>query len=141
MFFSTLRNGNARGRVRWGLAALALVSMAAVFAVSASPPDRLPDTPPSFLGLRADLAAHMAMYAVLGAEWALVLWAFGCLRRHGLAASGGALLIVAGYGLLLEAYQQGVPGRSASWDDVVANAAGAGLGVFVIATAARLRAS
>ncbi|MBT9463088.1 VanZ family protein [Hydrogenophaga sp.] len=81
-----------------------------------------------------DKLAHMAVYAVLSCAIGFAS------RRHGPSAMlfgfAGALLV----GLVDEASQMRLPGRTAEIDDLVADAAGAALGTVVLAVRMQLRA-
>ncbi len=80
-----------------------------------------------------DKLAHMTVYAVLSCA---IGFASG---RRGVSAMAfgfvGALLV----GVLDEASQMRLPGRSADIDDLVADAVGAALGTTVLAVRIRLR--
>ncbi len=96
-------------RILWGMSA------AVVAVLSLLPPDDLP----SDLGL-SDKLLHVLGYAVLGA--------LGVLSG---ARWPWALLAVVGYGLALEGAQGLLGYRSFEWADLVADAAGAVVGVLV----------
>jgi hypothetical protein len=85
------------------------------------------------VGAPWDKLAHMAVYAVLACA---IGFASG---RHGASALVlgfvGAMLV----GLVDEASQLRLPGRSAEVDDLVADAVGAALGVSVLAVRIRVR--
>jgi VanZ family protein len=86
----------------------------------------------------SDKTAHLLAYAVLGA---LVLRAISGARWSGCtpwaAAAAWAVAIV--YGLTDEWHQMYVPGRTPSISDLVADAAGAALGVMAVVVLARAR--
>lgn len=77
---------------------------------------------PNFPG--ADKVAHLGIYAALGFLCARALFGYGHVRA---ARLGGALLAAA-YGATDELHQLFVPGRSAEWLDLLADAVGAVLG-------------
>ncbi|MEF8733561.1 MAG: VanZ family protein [Candidatus Accumulibacter meliphilus] len=77
-----------------------------------------------------DKLAHLALCMLLAI---LIGLSGGLLRLH-----GGALLLLAFVltvlvGMLDEAHQAFLPGRSSGWDDLLADAFGALLGVFALA--------
>jgi VanZ family protein len=74
----------------------------------------------------ADKLAHFAVYLVLGLLTARAL--FGLPIPHPALWSVGLCLL---YGLSDEWHQSFVPGRDASWADVLADLAGAGAGVWL----------
>ena len=75
-----------------------------------------------------DKAGHLCAYLLFA--WLLVQ----AIRRHHFPQREYPLLAwmcVTGYGLLMEMIQLMVPWRSAEWGDVLINAAGAALGVWL----------
>ena len=75
-----------------------------------------------------DKAGHLCEYLLFA--WLLVQ----AIRRHHLPQREYPLLawmFVTAYGLLMEMIQLMVPWRSAEWGDVLINAAGAALGVWL----------
>jgi hypothetical protein len=107
-------------RRRLAAAAAALVCMGVVtYLSSLSQPD-LPDGPWSW----SDKVTHGAVYAVIGALWALAM------PRPGRAAALTALAIAVGFGITDELHQSLVPGRDASVLDLVADAVGGAIGAF-----------
>lgn len=85
---------------------------------------------PSFHLFQADKLGHAAAYGLL--TW-LILW--GLARRHaGLRRfSGlGAFAFATSYGVLMEFVQYAFfPGRFYEYDDMLANAFGAAIGLFI----------
>ena len=105
--------------------------MAAIFAVSS-----VPNLDTSTTGI-SDKTLHSWTYSALGA---LLVRAFARAEWRGVTPAAalrawvGAVL----WGAFDELHQALVPGRSTSWEDLVADAAGAGLAVVVVLAAARL---
>jgi VanZ family protein len=111
----------------------AVLYMAAIFVASS-----IPDLGP-LPGDVSDKSAHTVAYAGLGV---LVLYAVAQGRidavtwRRALLAVAISIL----YGMSDEWHQSFVPGRTAEWADVLANAVGAVLGVTLVGAVAALRA-
>lgn len=86
----------------------------------------------------SDKSAHTVAYAGLGV---LVLFALAKGRADGVTVRHClvAVAIAAVYGMTDEWHQSFVPGRTAEWADVRANAIGAALGVACAAAAAGVR--
>jgi VanZ family protein len=114
---------------RWGPV---VAQMAVIFVASS-----LPNLGPLPGGM-TDKTGHLAGYAALaaltlralaGAQWR------GCTSR----AAWRAWILSAAYGATDEFHQSFVPGRSTSFGDWVADVAGAGLAVLVLAGIARTR--
>ncbi len=68
----------------------------------------------------SDKVLHALVFGLLAALWVVAL-GFGTLRI------GLAFLFAASWGILDEVHQAFVPGRNASWGDLLADAAGAAL--------------
>jgi VanZ family protein len=85
-----------------------------------------------------DKLLHGAAYAVLGV--ACLRACHGGLQRLAPSSTLVALALAVGYGLLDELHQATVPGREASLHDWLADAAGAGFAVVLVAGALALRA-
>jgi VanZ family protein len=99
-----------------GLWAPSFAFMAAIWFLSDSLSTQTPD-------LVSDKVLHFLAYALFGVA---NLRAFhGGFRKPVLWATVAALVLTAGFGALDEARQSGVSFRSASWDDWVADVAGA----------------
>jgi VanZ family protein len=115
---------------RWGPA---LAFMAVIFTASAIP--NLGPLPAN----TSDKVAHFAAYCVLGIlvvrALARARWV-GYTHRAGLKAWVWTTL----YGMSDEVHQMLVPGRTASVGDILADAAGAAMGVALAVAVARVRA-
>jgi VanZ family protein len=98
------------------------VYAAAVFAASAAPVAAPPQA-----GLYFDKLVHLAVYLLLGALW-LAAWRAGAPGARRTAAVWAA---ATAYGALIEAVQAVLPWRSAEAADVLMNAVGAAVGVWV----------
>lgn len=96
--------------------------MAAIFLVSA---DSDPPAPPAV----SDKLLHLGAYAALGVLLCRAV-AGGLAGRVTRRAAVITLLVSIAYGVSDEVHQMFVPGRSAEVLDVVADAAGAGLGLI-----------
>lgn len=105
-----------------GWLAAAGVWTIAIGVLSLFPSDRLPPIPP-FPG--ADKLFHAAFYLVLGFCWV------SSRRAPTPRSIRTFVILIAGYGLLLEIGQRYVPGRSYDLLDAVANAGGAILGAVI----------
>jgi VanZ family protein len=105
-----------RRRRRLALAATLLV-YAAISALSALPPSRLPSGVP-------DILPHAVEYALLAF---VLVQVFAAPRSR--AALASTLLLAALLGLLDEAHQLLTPGRVFSWLDIAYDVLGAGLGL------------
>ncbi len=115
---------------RW-LAWLPAIGWATViFVLSAQP--KLPS--PAGLG---DKQAHVLAYALL-AVLVLVGLAGGRVARVSRQAIGGAFVIAVLYGVSDEFHQSFVPGRTPDVGDVVADAAGAAIGLVAAGASAIL---
>ncbi len=100
-----------------------------IFYLSSRPWKGLPSFPLS------DKLFHIVLYSILGA---LLLWSLRTTRLKGTPHIGyAALLAAAFYGLTDEIHQLFVPGREFSFFDLLADAAGAAIGVMVATTLAR----
>jgi VanZ family protein len=110
----------------------ALVYMAGIFIASS-----IPDVGPLPGGV-SDKSAHTLAYAGLGV---LVMYALARGESKGVTLPRCLLAILAAtlYGMSDEWHQSFVPGRTAEWGDVRANAIGAVLGVTLAAAAAAAR--
>lgn len=73
---------------------------------------------------------HVALYGVLAA---LTAWSLSSIDLDRTVLLGLAWLLAAGFGALMELLQRGRPRRSGNWADVGRNAAGAAIGVAVMA--------
>jgi VanZ family protein len=98
--------------------------MAVIFAASSIP--NLTHIP----GDVSDKTAHFAAYAVLGA---LMLRARvgASWTQAGAADVVSAWVLTCAYALSDEGHQMFVPGRTAAWDDLAADALGAGVAVLL----------
>jgi VanZ family protein len=94
---------------------------AAVIAVSVLPQSELPSVD------MWDKLQHSLSYGVLGVLGGMAYLAGWSRVLLGLAAMGGLLEIIQGF----------IPGRSMSWEDEVANAVGAVIGVLIARVVAR----
>lgn len=117
------------GGPRWrrALGAVGAVLWAATIALASATPDPpgadvVPEIP------YLDKVVHLGLFAVLGA----------LLRLAGLRP-GVAWLLAATWGLLDELHQSTVPGRDADPFDLLADAAGAYLGILAVGWSARRR--
>jgi len=91
------------------------------------------DYPPPIEGALAftgTASLHFGGYAVLAA---LLGWAWGRRTRRLLAVAGAFA-----YGAVLEMLQLLVPGRTAAWDDLGVNLAGAVTGTLILVLAIRV---
>jgi VanZ family protein len=104
--------------------------MAFIFAASSVPGSQIP-------AAIWDKLAHLLVYAVLGAFYMLPLSGGRIAGITGRTA-GAALLLSFLYGLSDEVHQMFTPGRSPDILDVVADTAGASLGVGAVAVLALL---
>ncbi len=102
--------------------------MVLIFVFSAMPDPGAP------LGDLSDKSAHVIAYAALGGS---LIRALASGRASGLAPPRliAAVLLTILYGVSDELHQQFVPGRTPDWLDVLADGAGAALGVFGMAGA------
>ena len=98
------------------------VYMAAIFYVSSLSDVSLP-------GGVSDVSLHSLAYLGLAVVVVRAL-AGGVPRRIGPGVVLGALLITVAYGASDEVHQMFVPGRSAEWRDLLADAAGALIGTI-----------
>ncbi|MBA3231554.1 MAG: VanZ family protein [Acidobacteria bacterium] len=107
--------------------------MAAIFVASS-----LPDLGP-LPGDVSDKSAHSVAYAGLGV---LVLYALARGRLEGVTWRRAVLAVAISilYGMSDEWHQSFVPGRTADWADVLADAVGAALGVTLVGAVIALRA-
>lgn len=122
---SPQRERRAALRARW-IPPLAL--MGVVFVASHQPLAlRLPGP--------SDKLLHLAVFALLALLWFFALNA----GRPAPSAAGLAFLLAAAWGGLDEIHQAFVPGRNAESLDLVADAAGSGLGSLLALSWARLR--
>lgn len=105
----------------WGPA---VAQMALIFAISSLRDAPLPDNVSDHFGhgLGYAILAVAMFRACAGASWA------GVSLRSGALAIGASVL----YGLSDELHQMFVPGRSAAWDDVVADLYGALIGAALV---------
>ena len=106
----------------WGPPALL---MALIFVFSSFPDVPVP------LGGGKDVVAHAIVYGGLGI---LMVRALSDAQWRGvnLQTMAGALVLTVLYGLTDEYHQSFVPGRSADFRDVVADAVGAGIGMSFV---------
>ena len=117
---------------RKGHIALPLLIMAALYATSSLPGTSTPDEPGVnlilLIGPLVQNGLHLPVYALLSwsLHWALLAWGYSSRR-----AAIGACAIALAFGTLDEWHQSFVPGRLASLTDIVLNAAGAALGVWL----------
>jgi len=98
--------------------------MAAIFAFSAQPSSALPDF--GWWNLLWETGGHAAGYALLGAAW---MYALQTLRPASAAWTAWTLSLV--YALGDEFHQSFVPGRTADWRDIVVDALGAALAMYL----------
>jgi len=89
-----------------------------------------PDPIEGALAFTGTTSLHFGGYAVLAA---LLGWAWGRRTRRLLAVAGAFA-----YGAVLEALQLLVPGRTAAWDDLGVNLAGAVTGTLILVLAIRV---
>lgn len=101
-----------RYRPRWRALLVLLATISAVFAFSPGT-----DAPPAFTGV--DKLQHLLAFGSMALAGAL-----GFVSRARVAAG------LLGYGVFIEVVQRWVPGRDASADDVLADAAGIALGLL-----------
>ena len=101
-----------------------VVQMAIIFIASSIP--NLTHTP----GGVSDKTAHFAAYAILGVLLLRAL-AGASWTRIGARHAIGAWAMACVYGLSDEWHQTFVPGRTAAWDDLIADALGAGFAVLL----------
>lgn len=103
--------------------------MAAIFVASS-----VPDLDTSASGI-SDKALHSWTYSALGV---LLLRAFARAVWRGVTgrAAWRAWLAAVSWGALDELHQAVVPGRTTSWEDLLADAFGAGLAIVVVLAAA-----
>jgi hypothetical protein len=99
-----------------------VVYMAAIFYVSSLSDVSLP-------GGVSDVSLHSLAYLGLAVIVVRAL-AGGLPRRIGLRVAAGALLLTVAYGASDELHQMVVPGRSAEWSDLLADATGAVIGTI-----------
>jgi VanZ family protein len=104
--------------------------MAFIFAASSVPGSQIP-------GVMWDKLAHLLVYAALGAFYMLPLSGGRIAGVTGTTA-GAAIVLSFLYGLSDEVHQMFTPGRSPDILDVVADTAGASLGVAAVALLALL---
>lgn len=104
--------------------------MAFIFAASSVPGSQIP-------AAIWDKLAHLLVYAALGAFYMLPL-SGGRLTGITPATGGAAIVLAFFYGLSDEVHQMFTPGRSPDILDVVADTAGAALGVAGVAVLAVL---
>ncbi|MBI4328946.1 MAG: VanZ family protein [Chloroflexi bacterium] len=109
----------------------ALLWMGLIFYLSSLSHLEAPGEVERLLPLPGDVIGHVGECAVLGV---LLAVAFLSTRWRWVAAFAVALL----YGLSDELHQVFVPGRAASWEDILADAIGAVLGVGASWAATRL---
>ncbi len=124
------RPPGAKRAAAWG----AVVAWAAAIAWASSQPSGGAVPLP---GPGLDKAAHLAVFAVLGALAAVALRVEGCSPWR--SAAAGAALATA-YGGLDELHQRWTPGRVASLADLAADATGAAVGGAAVGGLARRRA-
>lgn len=96
--------------------------MAAIFYVSSLPDVSIPGGAP-------DTAAHSLAYLGLSAVVVRAM-AGGLPRRVATREAALAIAITVAYGATDEIHQMFVPGRSAEWRDLIADAVGAAIGAF-----------
>ncbi len=132
--------------LRWSLPALTLAWAGFLFWVSTSTRGSVPP-PPGLSGgsdfpyLPIGPALHLGAYGVLASLLALSTWAARpriALLPVSLAAS---FVAATAYGAALELYQTTLATRAGSWGDATLNAAGAALGLVVLAGLHRWRGS
>lgn len=114
---------------RWLIATLAVAMLVGV--VSLLPARGTPGGDIADLGETLATVGHLAAYAVLGFGFAMALP--GSASRQRYRRSWRAVLVVvilSAYGVLLELAQLVLGSRSFQWQDVLANAGGAVLGVM-----------
>ncbi|HWB72488.1 MAG TPA: VanZ family protein [Egibacteraceae bacterium] len=107
------------------------LAIAALIFVLSSLPLRAPQAAPGW----SDTAAHMTLF---GALCVALRWAW-LRRRWALAALGPVALTVC-YGVLDEAHQAFVPGRSPDWRDVAADGVGALVALLLTVRTGRMGA-
>lgn len=111
----------------------ALACMGVIFYLSHQ--SKLPDVP-SLSGQITSVLGHFTVYFVLAA---LAWWALGAFslssRQRVIIAFSVALL----YGISDEWHQSFIPGRTPDWRDVLTDAIGAAVGLFVVTRLARTR--
>jgi nitroreductase len=116
--------------------------MAVLYWLSALPGTPLPDDPEIYalfywISPSLQNALHVPAYAALAWAWH---WALRAWLRVSGAQAIGACAIASAYGVFDEWHQSFVPGRYASFTDVVLDVAGAALGIWLAAWASRYMA-
>ncbi len=120
---------NRRSLARWGPA---IAWAAVLFGLSSVPGRVYPRVSLTF----ADKLVHIAVYAVFGWLCArALLWTKRARPRWRTLVA--AVALASSYGISDEVHQWFVPGRSADWRDVVADAIGAALGAALLLLTAR----
>jgi hypothetical protein len=115
--------------------ALPLLIMGALHWLSSLPGTPLPDDPALYAAFHwipppVQKALHVLAYAALALLWC---WALGAWLRVPVARAVAACAIASAYGVLDEWHQSFVPGRYASFTDVMIDVAGAVLGIWLAA--------
>ena len=113
--------------------ALPVLIMAVLYWLSSLPGTPLPDDPAFYalfywISPTMQNALHVPAYAALAWAWR---WALAAWLRSSSAMVMSAGVISAAYGVFDEWHQSFVPGRYASFTDVVLDAVGVGLGIVV----------
>ncbi len=112
-----------RWRIHWRLLLAALVLVVACFAFV--PRD---GSEPGLDGV--DKLEHLLAFGTLGASAM-------CALPAGLRAALAAATALLAYGGFIELVQTHIPGRTASWADLLADAAGVAIGVALVAVLRR----
>ncbi len=123
--------------------ALPLLIMAVLYWLSSIPGKPLPGDPELYslfywMSPSLQNTLHIPAYAALGWAWR---WALGAWLRASSARVIGACVIAAAYGVFDEWHQSFVPGRYASFTDVMLDVAGAALGIWLAARASQYAAT
>ena len=114
--------------------ALPLSIMAAFYWLSSIPGTASPEDPATYVLYywvppTLQNVLHVPAYALLAASWR---WALRAWVPAETGRAMGACALAASYGALDEWHQSFVPGRYASLTDIVLNAAGAVLGIWLM---------
>lgn len=88
--------------------------------------------PPGLEFDQADKVQHLAAFMALAVCAALAL-------PPGWGSDLAVWVLMLGFGVFIEAVQMHLPSRSADWQDVVADLAGALLGLLAVAAARRIK--
>jgi VanZ family protein len=109
-----------------------VLCMAVLLLLSSIPGTLAPDDPLSFrlfawIPAMVQNFLHIPAYALLGFAWRWYLKAWMKPARAGMLAFAAAV----GFGVLEESYQSIIPGRIASLTDILFNAIGAVLGIWL----------